>query len=60
MHRIADMIESYSGIPENEYKALRAAAVRTSKAADWTFFIEKYYEAYSYALAKSRERMYCK
>jgi len=58
--RIADMIESYSGIPENEYKALRAAAVRTSKAADWTFFIEKYYEAYSYALAKSRERMYCK
>lgn len=54
VEQIASIILRHTQMTEEETQAIRKAASDTSKAADWKFFIEKYFEAYACAL-KNRD-----
>ena len=53
---LAGIMRRHAEMKPEETVALRNAALQTSKSADWKFFIEKYYEAYTIALSARDKR----
>ena len=53
---IAGITASYLEADAKEVKASREAATATSRKADWHFFIEDYYKAFTIALGNSAKR----
>ena len=51
--RIASLISEFVSFPEGKRKEIAEGALKTSRLADWKFFISKYLEAYKFALNKA-------
>ena len=55
--KIKDTVAEFSNLSAADIKKSRANAEKISRKALWSNFIKYYYQAYDYALNKTRERM---
>ena len=58
--KIKDTVAEFSNLSAADIKKSRANAEKISRKALWSNFIKYYYQAYDYALNKTRERMSAK
>lgn len=59
-NKIKDTVAEFSNLSAADIKKSRANAEKISRKALWSNFIKYYYQAYDYALNKTRERMSAK
>ena len=54
---IAEVLAEYANFDEQKVNKARESALKTSRKADWKYFITRYYEAFKIASKRRDERL---